>query len=121
MIRLSFIHWNQQLGTTSRKRNNKEKGEKEFLKTGIDMPEDKNQLEFETSFFLKNYSVLKLKKDIQLIEDTKNKIIVKSGREALGKIAQYWKSQSKIPLVAITGSNGKTTTKEMIGVQESAK
>ncbi len=48
-------------------------------------------------------------------KDTKNKIIVKSGRDALGKIAQYWKSQSKIPLVAITGSNGKTTTKEMIG------
>ena len=48
-------------------------------------------------------------------KDTKNKIIVKSGRKALGKIAQYWKSQSKIPLVAITGSNGKTTTKEMIG------
>ena len=48
-------------------------------------------------------------------KDTKNKIIVKSGREALGTIAQYWKSQSKIPLVAITGSNGKTTTKEMIG------
>jgi len=48
-------------------------------------------------------------------KDTKNKIIVKSGREALGKLAQYWKSQSKIPLVAITGSNGKTTTKEMIG------
>lgn len=48
-------------------------------------------------------------------KDAKNKIIVKSGREALGKIAQYWKSQSKIPLVAITGSNGKTTTKEMIG------
>jgi len=48
-------------------------------------------------------------------KEIKNKIIVKSGREALGKLAQYWKSQSKIPLVAITGSNGKTTTKEMIG------
>ncbi|MFM7482511.1 MAG: UDP-N-acetylmuramoyl-tripeptide--D-alanyl-D-alanine ligase [Candidatus Methylopumilus sp.] len=44
----------------------------------------------------------------------KNKIQVKTGREALGKIAQYWKAQSKIPLVAITGSNGKTTTKEMV-------
>ncbi len=44
----------------------------------------------------------------------KNKIIVQSGREALGKIAQYWKLKSKILLVAITGSNGKTTTKEMI-------
>lgn len=47
-------------------------------------------------------------------KDIKNKIVVRNGREALGKIAQYWKSQSKIPLVAITGSNGKTTTKEMI-------
>jgi UDP-N-acetylmuramoyl-tripeptide--D-alanyl-D-alanine ligase len=51
-------------------------------------------------------------KDVKNLE---NKIIVKNGREALGKIAQYWKAQSKIPLVAITGSNGKTTTKEMIG------
>jgi len=47
-------------------------------------------------------------------KELKNQIIVKNGREALGKIAQYWKSQSKIPLVAITGSNGKTTTKEII-------
>jgi UDP-N-acetylmuramoyl-tripeptide--D-alanyl-D-alanine ligase len=47
-------------------------------------------------------------------EALKNKIIVKNGREALGKIAQYWKAQTKIPLVAITGSNGKTTTKEMV-------
>jgi len=47
-------------------------------------------------------------------EALKNKILVKTGREALGKIAQYWKAQSKIPLVAITGSNGKTTTKEMV-------
>lgn len=49
------------------------------------------------------------------IKGIKNKIIVKSGREALGKIAQYWKAQFKLSLVAITGSNGKTTTKEMIG------
>ena len=47
-------------------------------------------------------------------EVLKNKIIVKNGREALAKIAQYWKAQSKIPLVAITGSNGKTTTKEIV-------
>ena len=49
------------------------------------------------------------------IKSVSNKIIVKDGREALGKIAQYWKTQSKLPLVAITGSNGKTTTKEMVG------
>ena len=48
------------------------------------------------------------------LKEIKNKIIVKNGRKALGQIAQYWKKQSKLPLVAITGSNGKTTTKEMI-------
>ncbi|MEW6621444.1 MAG: UDP-N-acetylmuramoyl-tripeptide--D-alanyl-D-alanine ligase [bacterium] len=32
---------------------------------------------------------------------------------ALGKIAAYYRQKFKIPVVAITGSNGKTTTKEM--------
>lgn len=48
------------------------------------------------------------------LKEIKNKIIVKNSREALGQIAQYWKMQSKLLLLAITGSNGKTTTKEMI-------
>lgn len=48
-------------------------------------------------------------------KDVVNKIVVKNSREALGKIAQYFKSQSKITLIAITGSNGKTTTKEIVG------
>lgn len=34
--------------------------------------------------------------------------------KALGDIAKWWRSQFSIPCVAITGSNGKTTTKEMI-------
>ncbi|CAB1276940.1 UDP-N-acetylmuramoyl-tripeptide--D-alanyl-D-alanine ligase [Candidatus Nitrosacidococcus tergens] len=33
---------------------------------------------------------------------------------ALGKIGSYWRKHFKIPIVAITGSNGKTTTKEMV-------
>ncbi len=33
---------------------------------------------------------------------------------ALGDIAHYWRQQHKIPIVAVTGSNGKTTTKEFI-------
>ncbi len=33
---------------------------------------------------------------------------------ALGKLATYWRKQFKIPLVAVTGSNGKTTVKNMI-------
>jgi UDP-N-acetylmuramoyl-tripeptide--D-alanyl-D-alanine ligase len=35
---------------------------------------------------------------------------------ALGDLAGYWRRQHVIPLVAITGSNGKTTTKEMVAV-----
>ncbi len=33
---------------------------------------------------------------------------------ALGQLATYWRSQFAIPVVAITGSNGKTTVKEML-------
>ena len=33
---------------------------------------------------------------------------------AFGDLAGYWRSQYSIPVVAITGSNGKTTTKEMV-------
>ena len=35
-------------------------------------------------------------------------------RLALGRLAAHWRSQFDIPLVAITGSNGKTTVKEML-------
>jgi UDP-N-acetylmuramoyl-tripeptide--D-alanyl-D-alanine ligase len=33
---------------------------------------------------------------------------------ALGKLAGHWRAQFKAPLIAITGSNGKTTVKEML-------
>ena len=33
---------------------------------------------------------------------------------ALGRLAACWRSRFKLPLVAITGSNGKTTTREML-------
>ncbi|MES2636088.1 MAG: UDP-N-acetylmuramoyl-tripeptide--D-alanyl-D-alanine ligase, partial [Pseudomonadota bacterium] len=41
-------------------------------------------------------------------------IVVEDTRLALGKLAQYWRNQFDIPVIAITGSNGKTTTKEML-------
>lgn len=41
-------------------------------------------------------------------------IKVKDTRLALGQLAQYWRDQFQIPVVAVTGSNGKTTVKEMI-------
>ena len=39
---------------------------------------------------------------------------VKDTRLALGKLAQAWRALSKTSLVAITGSNGKTSVKEMV-------
>ncbi|MFA6041693.1 MAG: UDP-N-acetylmuramoyl-tripeptide--D-alanyl-D-alanine ligase [Methylophilus sp.] len=41
-------------------------------------------------------------------------VIVDDTRLALGQLAAYWRSKSAAPVVAITGSNGKTTTKEML-------
>lgn len=41
-------------------------------------------------------------------------IVVRDTREALGALARGWRRRFDIPLVAVTGSNGKTTVKEMI-------
>lgn len=41
-------------------------------------------------------------------------IEVADAERALGDIAKWWRSKFKIPVVGITGSNGKSTTKEMI-------
>ena len=41
-------------------------------------------------------------------------LLVADTRLALGQLAAYWRAQFDIPLVAITGSNGKTTVKEML-------
>lgn len=41
-------------------------------------------------------------------------ILVKDTRLGLGQLAAYWRSGFSIPVVAVTGSNGKTTVKEMI-------
>ncbi|HSM98215.1 MAG TPA: UDP-N-acetylmuramoyl-tripeptide--D-alanyl-D-alanine ligase, partial [Gallionella sp.] len=41
-------------------------------------------------------------------------LLVDDTRLALGKLAAWWRRQFDISLVAITGSNGKTTVKEML-------
>ena len=46
---------------------------------------------------------------------------VDSTKEALKKIASYLRSLYKIPLIAITGSTGKTTTKDLISLILSKK
>lgn len=48
-------------------------------------------------------------------------IVVKDSLKSLGMIAQFWRDQFKIPVVAITGSNGKTTTKDMVNAVLSEK
>lgn len=40
-------------------------------------------------------------------------LVVKDTRLALGQLAAAWREQLATPLVAVTGSNGKTTVKEM--------
>jgi len=41
-------------------------------------------------------------------------IVVPDTRLALGQLAAAWRARHTLPLIAVTGSNGKTTTKEMI-------
>jgi UDP-N-acetylmuramoyl-tripeptide--D-alanyl-D-alanine ligase len=41
-------------------------------------------------------------------------IQVKDTRAALGRLAAAWRDRYRVPVVAITGSNGKTTVKEMV-------
>ncbi|MEO8407365.1 MAG: UDP-N-acetylmuramoyl-tripeptide--D-alanyl-D-alanine ligase [Oxalobacteraceae bacterium] len=42
-------------------------------------------------------------------------LIVPDTRIALGEIARHWRRQFSVPIIGVTGSNGKTTVKEMIG------
>lgn len=41
-------------------------------------------------------------------------LVVGDTRQALGRLAAYWRRKFSMPLVALTGSNGKTTVKEML-------
>jgi UDP-N-acetylmuramoyl-tripeptide--D-alanyl-D-alanine ligase len=41
-------------------------------------------------------------------------IVVPNTLTALGQIANWWRKQFQLPLIGVTGSNGKTTVKEMI-------
>lgn len=41
-------------------------------------------------------------------------LLVNDTRLALGELAKYWRGKFSAPVIAVTGSNGKTTTKEML-------
>ncbi len=42
-------------------------------------------------------------------------VIVEDTTAGLGRLGAYWRRQFDVPLIAVTGSNGKTSVKEMIG------
>jgi UDP-N-acetylmuramoyl-tripeptide--D-alanyl-D-alanine ligase len=48
------------------------------------------------------------------VKGLKAGLLVENTRLALGDLAAYWRGKFDIPLAAITGSNGKTTVKEML-------
>ena len=52
--------------------------------------------------------------DDRVAELSGNLIAVADTQKALGVLAQHWRSRFDLPVVAVCGSNGKTTTKEMI-------
>ena len=50
----------------------------------------------------------------QAVDSALPQVIVKDSRRALGELASAWRMQYQIPVIAVTGSNGKTTVKEML-------
>ena len=48
------------------------------------------------------------------VETTLPQILVKDTTAALGQIGAAWRKQFNLPIIAVTGSNGKTTLKNMI-------
>ena len=56
----------------------------------------------------------KLEKRVPDLDPETSILAVEDTRLALGRLAAHWRAQFAIPLVAVTGSNGKTTVKEML-------
>lgn len=54
--------------------------------------------------------------DEEQYKTSANTILVENVLETLQKLANYHRNQLDIPIVSLTGSNGKTTTKELINV-----
>lgn len=48
------------------------------------------------------------------VKNLKAALIVQDTYQALGHLSAFWRSQLNIPVIAVTGSNGKTSVKEML-------
>jgi UDP-N-acetylmuramoyl-tripeptide--D-alanyl-D-alanine ligase len=59
--------------------------------------------------------------DEQLFEPNERIVVVENSLQTLQDLARHHRQQLKIPVIAITGSNGKTTTKELVHTVLSAK
>ncbi len=57
----------------------------------------------------------------QPVDTTVPQIIVSDTQRAYAQLAANWRQQFAIPLIAVTGSNGKTTVKEMLAAIMSCK
>ena len=55
-----------------------------------------------------------LVQDASRLPDGVPAVVVDDTRIALGRLAAAWRARFTLPVIAVTGSNGKTTTKEMI-------
>ncbi|MCS6823089.1 MAG: UDP-N-acetylmuramoyl-tripeptide--D-alanyl-D-alanine ligase [Cytophagaceae bacterium] len=64
-----------------------------------------------------NYAVI----DNPEYKRTEKHILVKDTLDCLQQLALFHRNQFNIPIIAITGSNGKTTTKELVGAVLSKK
>lgn len=49
------------------------------------------------------------------VETNLNTVRVADTKAALGELAAHWRAKFHIPVIGVTGSNGKTTVKQMIG------
>lgn len=49
------------------------------------------------------------------VETGVNAVRVEDTKTALGELAAHWRAKFDIPVIGVTGSNGKTTVKQMIG------
>jgi len=70
--------------------------------------------DFIDSVIAKGVRVLIIHKLIEVKDPKISVILVKDTTRALGDIARFHRLRFKIPVIALTGSAGKTTTKEMI-------
>jgi len=77
--------------------------------------------DFVDAVIAKGVRVLVVQKSVEVKDPRVSVIRVKDTVRALGDIARFHRLRFKIPVIALTGSAGKTTTKEMIAAVLSRK